>query len=326
MARSSKPPAPRVSIAIASYNHGRFLRENLDSLLGQSFPDFEIVVVDDGSTDDSLDILLGYQRRHPDRLRVLTHEGRRNLGMYATLNRAVHEGTGPLVAIQGSDDVWLKEKLERQVSVLDADPSVGAVYSQAYLVDAEGRYLEQGGGRQVFGQGSEDLLGGLLAHNFVPAMTLVYRRALLSDTPPFRENLLFADWDLNVRLALRTRLVYLPSPLAKYRRHPAAATGVQAIIRSGVTQRLALTRVVLGYPEVRQRHDYPEICRDVNRAAAGHALYLAGLASQSGELRHTVRNLGWALRLRPQVLLERPRELLKPLMVLLGRVPRGSGS
>jgi len=316
---------PRLSVAIASYNHGRFLRENLDSLLGQTFQDFEIVVVDDGSSDGSLDILLEYERRHPHLFRVLTHEGRRNLGMYATLNRAVREGAGAYVAIQGSDDVWLPEKLERQVSLLDADPSVGAVYSQAYLIDEDGRYLEQGGSRQIFGSGSEDLLRSLLAHNFVPAMTLVYRRSLLPDAPLFREDLLFADWDLNIRLAMRTRLVHMPSPLAKYRRHPAAATGVQAIIRNGMAQRLALTCVALGYAEVKQRRDYREIRAAVNRAAAEHALYLAGLASESGERKHVLRNLGWALRLRPLVLLERPREVLSPLRALLAAQERPRG-
>ena len=299
---------------MASYNHGRFLRENLDSLLGQTYRDFEIVVVDDGSNDDSLDILTEYQRVHPQSIRVLTHEGRRNLGMYATLNRAAQEGRGDYVAIQGSDDVWLPEKLERQVSLLESDTSVGAVYSQAYVVDEFGRTIEQGGRAQLFGNGSDDLLRGLLAHNFVPAMTLVYRRSILRNAPPFREDLLFADWDLNIRLAMRTRLVYLPSPLAKYRRHPTAATSAQPLIRHGMTQRLALTRVVLGYAEVKERADYREIRKAANRAAAEHALYLSGLATESGDHGYALRNLGSALRLRPRVVLERPREVFSTLL------------
>ncbi len=315
MAGSPPPRPPRVSVAVASYNHGRFLRENLDSLLGQTYRDFEIVVVDDGSNDDSLDILTEYQSRHPHSIRVLTHEGRRNLGMYATLNRAVQEGTGDYVAIQGSDDIWLPEKLERQVSLLEADASVGAVYSQAYVVDEGGRSIQPDGSPQLFGNGGDDLLRGLLAHNFVPAMTLVYRRSILS-APPFREDLLFADWDLNIRLAMRSRLVYLPSPLAKYRRHPAAATSAQPLIRQGMTQRLALTRVVLGYAEVKERPDYREIRKAVNRAAAEHALYLSGLATESGDHGYALRNLWSALRLRPRVVLERPREVFSPLLRL----------
>jgi glycosyltransferase involved in cell wall biosynthesis len=307
---------------MASYNHGRFLRENLDSLLSQTFTDFEIVVVDDGSTDDSLDILLGYQERDRRIVRVLTHDARRNLGMYATLNRAIREGRGQYVAIQGSDDVWLPEKLEMQMSVLDANRTLGAVYCRAYVIDENGAPIESQGIPLIFGDGAPDLVRKLLAHNSVPAMTVVYRRSVLGDEAPFKEELLFADWDLNIRLAVGGQLMYMPVPLAKYRRHAAAATSIPVIIRRSVAERLALMQVVLGYATLKRRSDYREIRETVNRAAAEHALHLAGLAGESGERGYTLKNVASALRLRPRVLLERPREVLAPLRSLLGKGTR----
>ena len=180
------PPSrpPRVSVAMASYNHGRFLRENLDSLLGQTFRDFEIVVVDDGSSDDSLDILARVPAPPSSSIRVLTHEGRRNLGMYATLNRAAqrrdgrlrrHPGLGRHLASgkAGAAGIASRRRPERRGRLFPG------------LRRRRGRALHRAGRKsQLFGNGSEDLLRGLLAHNFVPAMTLVYRRSILRPRRP----------------------------------------------------------------------------------------------------------------------------------------------
>ena len=289
MAGSPPPRPPRVSVAVASYNHGRFLRENLDSLLGQTFRDFEIVVVDDGSNDGSLDILTEYQSRHPHSIRRpdprgpaqpghVRHAQPRRPGGDGRLRR--HPGLGRRLASRKSWSGRCRFSKPTRASGL----SIRRLTSSTRA----GAPSSRAGVRSSFGNGSDDLLRGLLAHNFVPAMTLVYRRSILRAAPPFREDLLFADWDLNIRLAMRTRLVYVPSPLAKYRRHPAAATSAQPLIRHGMTQRLALTRVVLGYAEVKERPDYREIRQAVNRAAAEHALYLSGLATESGD--HGIRS------------------------------------
>jgi glycosyltransferase involved in cell wall biosynthesis len=311
---------PVASVVIASYNHDRFLRENLDSLLAQTHRDLEIVVVDDGSTDGSFTTLSAYaQANH--RVRLFTHEGRRNRGMYATLNRGVSEARGRFIAIQGSDDVWLPDKLEAQLQVLAGDEATGAVYCQAHLIDESGAYLETGGQRTVFGRRSDDLLLSLLAYNIVPAMSVVYRAGVIPG-PPFAEDLLFADWDLNVRLALRTRVVCVERPLVLYRRHPAAATSVSAMVRDGLAHRLALLDRVFEYPELSGRPDVVRLRRLARKSAAEHALFLAGAAAEAGDVAHTSRNVSGALRLDPWVALSRPRELAGILARLGGRLAR----
>jgi glycosyltransferase involved in cell wall biosynthesis len=85
---------PRVSVCVPSYNHARYLPDTIESVLGQTYRDFEVVVVDDGSTDDSLAIAESYAARHPDRVRVFTHPGRRNLGISETVNLAARLSRG----------------------------------------------------------------------------------------------------------------------------------------------------------------------------------------------------------------------------------------
>jgi glycosyltransferase involved in cell wall biosynthesis len=297
-----------VSVVMASYNHNRFLRENLDSVVAQSHRELEVVVVDDGSTDDSLATLRDYASRHGERFRVFTHPGAANRGIYASLNRAIAEARGAYIAVQGSDDVWLPGKLERQLAVFEADRGVGAVYAQAYLVDESGRPLGADGQPQIYGRAAPDLVATLLQHNVVPAMTLMYRRDVMPG-PPFAEDLLYADWELNLRLALQTRLACVEEPLVLYRRHQGAVTHTAALVRDGVAHRLAWLRRALDSPGIRRRPDLPSLRRLAWAAAAEHALHLAGVAADSSDRAAAWRNLGWAFALAPWVPMTRPREL-----------------
>jgi glycosyltransferase involved in cell wall biosynthesis len=300
--------SPLVSVVIASYNHDRFLRQNLDSVLAQTHRDLEIVAVDDGSTDGSLATLQEYASQHPGRVRVFAHPQRENRGIYATLNRAIAEARGEYIAVQGSDDAWLPRKLERQLEAFAADPAVGAVYAQAYLVDQSGAHLRTAGQAQVYGRVADDLVATLLEYNVVPAMSIVYR-AVLVPSPAFAEDLLYADWDLNLRLALRTRMVGIAEPLVLYRRHAGAVTHTGAIVRDGIAHRLALLGRVLDYPELKRRPDLPRLRRAARAAAAEHALHLAGAAAALGDRASAWRNVRWAFGLAPGVPLRRPREL-----------------
>src|SRR6476660_5130840 len=122
---------PRVSVCIPSYNHAPYLAEAIDSVLAQTYRDFEIVLVDDGSTDDSLEIAQGYAARFPDVVRVLTHANHANLGISETVNLAYQESRGEFWSGLPSDDMLYPDKLERQVAFLDAHPNIGWLYSHA---------------------------------------------------------------------------------------------------------------------------------------------------------------------------------------------------
>ena len=119
----------RVSIVTPFLNAGGFIREAVDSVLAQTYPSWELLLVDDGSTDESTSIAQAFAAAHPDRIRYLTHPERANKGASASRNLATAAARGEYIAFLDADDVYLPLKLEQQVPLLDAHPEAGLLYS-----------------------------------------------------------------------------------------------------------------------------------------------------------------------------------------------------
>jgi glycosyltransferase involved in cell wall biosynthesis len=126
-------PAPAVSCIVIFLNEERFLAEAIDSVLVQDCESWELLLVDDGSTDGSAAIARAFVARHPDRVRYLQHAGGANLGMSASRNLGLAEARGRYVGFLDADDAWLPEKLTEQVAILDDRPDVGMVYGRTLL-------------------------------------------------------------------------------------------------------------------------------------------------------------------------------------------------
>jgi glycosyltransferase involved in cell wall biosynthesis len=124
--------APCVSVVIIVHNGAAFLAEAIESVLAQTFFDYELLIVDDGSTDASRDIALAYRDRSPEML-VLQHPGGANRGMSASRNLGLATARGEYVAFLDADDVWLPAKLAEQLAVFRAHPEVGLVYGRARI-------------------------------------------------------------------------------------------------------------------------------------------------------------------------------------------------
>jgi glycosyltransferase involved in cell wall biosynthesis len=118
---------PRVSIICPIYNRIRFLGEAIESVLRQDFRDYELLLVDDGSTDGSAELARSYESQYPNRIRCLEHPGHINRGMSPSRNLALHASRGELVSFIDSDDVWRPNKLREQVAIIDHNPSIGLV-------------------------------------------------------------------------------------------------------------------------------------------------------------------------------------------------------
>ena len=119
---------PLVSAITIFLDAETFLREAIESVLAQTYANWELLLVDDGSTDGSTEIALGYARLYPQRIRYLEHEGHRNRGMSASRNLGIPHARGEYIALLDADDVWLPLKLERQVAILESDPESAMVY------------------------------------------------------------------------------------------------------------------------------------------------------------------------------------------------------
>jgi len=202
-----------VSVIIPNYNYGRYLPAAIESVLGQSHPHREILVVDDGSTDESLEVL----RRYGDRIRWFQQSRQ---GVSAARNRGIHESHGAFVAFLDSDDLWYREKLARQLVAFDR-PSVGMVYCGRQLIDGEGQWLQT---QQPRHNGWLLKEIALLRWAQAPGgSTALVRRACFDRIGLFDPALsTSADWDLWRRLACAYEIQVVPEPLVSYRQHASA--------------------------------------------------------------------------------------------------------
>jgi glycosyltransferase involved in cell wall biosynthesis len=218
--------APKVSVVIPVYNRERFIAETVQSVLDQTFQDFELITVDDGSTDGSRRVLESFG----DRITILQHPGGENRGQSAAINLGMRHARGQYIALLDSDDLWLPRKLEIQTAYLDAHPDVGLVYGNGLAIDAEGRKLydiyEPG---HIEGSNPHRVL--LDCYFLVPNNSLV-RREVFERAGPFDESLRAAqDHDMAIRIAEITRLAYIDEQVFCYRRHPDSISRKRADVR-----------------------------------------------------------------------------------------------
>ena len=203
---------PLISVIIPAYNAENTIGETVESVLNQTFSDFEMIVIDDGSTDATLEKLKTV--RDP-RLRVLSQA---NLGSQRSRNRGLAEAVGEYVAFLDSDDLWTSDKLEAQLKALQAAPDAGVAYSWTVFIDGAGQFLRHG--RHITVNG--DALERLLVSDFLESGSnpLIRSQALL-EVGGWDESLSAAqDWDLYLRLAAKYPFVNVPRSQILYRISP----------------------------------------------------------------------------------------------------------
>ncbi len=127
----STVPQRLVSVVVAIYNTERFLAEAIDSVLAQTYPRWELLLVDDGSTDGSTEVAKQYATRYPDRIYYLEHPGHLNQGTCTSRNLGLRHSKGEYVGFLDSDDVWLPKKLEEQTRLMEMHPEVGLLYGHS---------------------------------------------------------------------------------------------------------------------------------------------------------------------------------------------------
>jgi hypothetical protein len=212
---SQRPP--KVSVTIPSYNHARYLPAAIESVLAQTYRDFELIITDDGSTDGSLQIAQSYAARNPSLIRVLTHPGHRNLGISPTANLNFRESRGEYWAGVCSDDVWLPDKLERQVAFIESRPAVGLVYGRAQVINEDGELQPTVIGEDI--SDDPDPVSRLLREKPIPAPTVLLRRRCLEETGLHAEGVTYGDWEQWVRILAHWDAGFIDQTLMLYRVH-----------------------------------------------------------------------------------------------------------
>src|SRR5262249_19861214 len=200
---------PAVGVIVTSYNYGRFLAAALDSVRAQTFTDYEVIIIDDGSTDDTADVARPYLCDPRFRYHRTSH-----LGQPKAKNTGIRMTSAPLEAFLDADDAWLPTKIERQVALFGADPELGVVYSRRLFSNEQGSELNHEERPLYRG----NVLERVFRQSFICFSSSVVRRAVFEDVGLFDESIPLAiDYDLWLRAAIRYRFDYVDEPLVKYR-------------------------------------------------------------------------------------------------------------
>ena len=204
---------PRISVILTAYNSESFLKDALESVFRQTLQPTQIVLVDDGSTDGTKDIAQSFDRK------VLKYIWQPNQGEGAARNRGIRDASGEWIAFLDADDIWLDDKLQRQIEFVRSHPEVGLVSGNKIWWDVEkdSRHLVKYGQVPI-----QKLNKELIVSNAVgdPSLVLV-KRDLFEKVGLFRTDLhIGVDWEMWLRIARVTSVGFIDAPLAIYRWHP----------------------------------------------------------------------------------------------------------
>ena len=203
----------KVSVIIPTYNRRGYIKHAIDSVLAQTYDDFEIIVVDDGSTDGTGEEL---KKNYDQKIKYIWQE---NQGESVARNYGVTLARGDYIGFLDSDDIWLKNKLDKQVRILDSNHKIGLVIGQGYTLDEYGHSNEY----QILGRDivDEDLqINLLILRNPIIFSTSMIRKADFNELGGFKHDIRYGeDWDFWLRLLFRSKAYYINEPLIYVRIH-----------------------------------------------------------------------------------------------------------
>ena len=209
---------PKVSVCIPSYNYAHYIGASVESVLNQTFADWELLIVDNHSTDSTNEVLQAFL---DPRIKVFRNE--RNIGLLPNWNRSVALSQGEYVCVLPADDLLLPTMLERSVALLDSYPKVGFTFSSCQLIDTEGRIFDTMRTRTNGGVISGlELLKSLTMFNYILSPTVLMRQTCYRQLGGYGGRYeLLADWSLYMRAALSHDVAYIDEPQACFRfEHP----------------------------------------------------------------------------------------------------------
>src|SRR5258708_32262248 len=271
-----KPPT--LSVLMCVFNGEEFLREAIQSVLTQTFSDFEFIIVDDGSTDRTAAILAA----HPDaRIRIIRNE--KNLGLIPSLNIGLGAAQGEFIARMDADDICIPTRFERQIGFLQNNPDTGISGSWLQIIGEEAQY--------TFPVTHEEIKVALLDHNALPHPSVLFRRAVVKGLAYEPDFYGAEDYELWTRLAGVTRLANLPETLLLYRKHDQQVTRqkMEAVNATARKIKLRLLRCLDIRPDEREsmvhlflfNNDHKDLIHQNILAEADEWLYKLFMANRN---------------------------------------------
>lgn len=205
----------KVSVILPCYNGSRWIKSAIESVLAQTYPDFELIVVDDGSTDNSKEILASYL--YDRRFRYLHQE---NKGFSAAINRGIKESSGNLIGFIGQDDLCMPNKLELQLRYLRENTSVDLVHSNYCVIDSEDKLVKLRYIRIPEATSKKKLVKEMFLKNFIGHETVLVKKKCFDDVGLFDEKMVgCSDHDMWMRIIDHFNIGYIDTILVKKREH-----------------------------------------------------------------------------------------------------------
>ena len=207
-----------VSVIMPLYNHEKFVSEAIDSVLNQDFKDFELIIIDDGSKDRSRDIIKKY-REKDNRIKLIFHE--ENKGIAKTTNDGIDAAKGKFIALIDSDDVWLENKLNKQLKILEKDENL-MVWTEGHVINENSDLVDVTFTKMHYATNrkkSGNIFNDLLINNLIFKSSLIFKKKKI-DKIKFNERLkILDDYQFEISLARKYKYYFIKEPLVKYRRH-----------------------------------------------------------------------------------------------------------
>lgn len=204
---------PKVSVIIPAYNSARFVKEAIESVFAQTYGDYEIIVIDDGSIDNTKGVIAPYL----DKIKYIYQQ---NQGASSARNTGIRHSQGEYIAFLDADDIWLPEKLRIQVEYLNNNPDTAMVYSLDLRVDVNGRPCDnQSKLKRNLPRG--DIFDALFFRNFIKLSSVMVRKRILDTVGLFDESFTHSeDYELWLRIAREFKVFGIGEYLCKYRDTP----------------------------------------------------------------------------------------------------------
>jgi glycosyltransferase involved in cell wall biosynthesis len=211
----------KVDVIIPAYNAAKYLPTAIESVMAQTFEDWTIVLVDDGSTDNTAEVVAPYIKQLGPKLRYVKQA---NAGLPAARNAAIRNSSSEFLALLDADDIWLSCRLVESLKAFENRPQVGLAYGFNTRIDIDGAVIDTFASKQKYAEGHIAPYIYMRRVN-LPCPTITFRRKCVDEVGPFDETLRATeDRDMWLRIALRYEVALVPKVLAHYRTSPDAMT------------------------------------------------------------------------------------------------------
>lgn len=201
----------KVTVALIAYNHEKYIKDALDSIVNQSYKNIQFIVINDYSTDNTNEIILEYQKKY--QFDYINNE--ENKGLCYNLNKAIDLAAGKYIALCASDDYWAEDKIEKQVSFYEKNPDLGFIYGRYHLVDNNNNITGTDNTKPLSG----NIFDSLLIENTIGAVTVMVKKDVYEKVGKYNPELQIEDYYMWLKITNKFQVAYMNEFLAYYRQH-----------------------------------------------------------------------------------------------------------